>query len=301
MIPYITVPELSYYAPQAVLPSTTSQKSGLIFQATKMLDAAIGRAEHGLEIHNVYNAPIPLDLNITGVLPEGPFIRWLETTANVIVPGTGYSQQVNLSDFDVEKFSGVIKYQKIIYGGGVWPRKFEPFASLYNETISPYHSGTITQIDDNALPYRMTTSYRSGYFTIVGISASAPSGSTDIEVSDVRDLQVGQEFTFDQDVTLDPNVSTRFITAIDTNTNIVSFFPSTSYSLTTTMFLRRIDTAVKVAVGMLINDLILLPGGSLRSFSVGYGRGALTKSWTRASARSAVSSNIMEIMSPYSI
>lgn len=291
---FLTIDELPFYVVNAPLPSTTSGKFTLIFQASSVIERIIGQS---LEIRN-YSVQIPLDLNYTGVLPYRRFIKWNNPEeGSISIPGVEGPISIDLSNFDVETDPGIIKYR----GGGVFSKWGNTSQSLWDDTIYPYHSKNIAHIDDNVNPYLLNASYRAGYFTTVDITASGAAGTDQVTVSSVVDLAVNNEFSFSGDVANEPSVSSRTILSINDLTNTITFTPAVSYNLTTAMTLRMIDTNIKVAMGLLIGSFVTFPGSyDLISFSKGLGRGALTKSWTRSSKRSSIADPmVMSLLSSY--
>jgi len=294
---YATEEELALLTPQVSVPTSTVKKRGYLYAASVAIDGAIGRPKYGLEIRTIRNEQIPLDLNFNGILQHTPHLDWADTTGQVIIPGQGTNQTVTLSDFDVEYESGVIRYKKILTGGA-WPRQFGSTSGSWHETISPYHSGSLNTIDGNELPYRLTASYKAGFFTIQAIAGSgSPSGSDSVQVTDVTDLSIGDNFYFSADPVNQSDVSQRLITAINTTTGVVSFTPSVNYALTTSMSLRKIDLAVRMALGLIIADMITFPPNTFR-FNKGLGRSALVKQWERATKRS-IPPAAMELLVDY--
>jgi hypothetical protein len=295
---YLTLDELPFYTPQVTLPTKIPAKMGYIYMASKMIDAACGRSELGLQMRDIIKPQIYLDLNITGLLPVHPFVRWIDTIATVFIPGTGARQNLTLTDFDIEYQPGIIKYKKLLTGGS-WPRSQEPTTGPWADTIGPYHSGSPYLIDDNSLPYMMQASYRAGFFTEVDILATGNIGDTSISVSSANDIFVGQEFSFSQDITNEVTTDIRIVTAVATgvSSGSISFSPALAYTLMPPAKLRRIDRAVREAVGLIISSLITFPPDTYR-YDKGLGRNSILKRYEK-NVKRPIPPSAMELLGRY--
>lgn len=291
---YITVEETSLLIPQVSIPtSPVDKRLPYIHLASRLVDAAIGRSRFGLGVVDVINEPIALDLNYNGIFPHDPFVSWNADTMQITMKNAGRRPDVRVSDFEVDNNKGILRY--IGDTSGAWPMTRGGVSGPWNQTISPYHTGTLYQVENNETPFTMFANFKAGKFVITGIASSASAGSNQVTVLDTTGIIAGNEFYFSTDPVSDMDIDKRII--IDVTNNVVTFSPSLSYVLPSSAKFRQIDHAVRVACGMVISDLITFPSNTIK-YSKSLGKGEIAKSWTRS-----VSNNLpvaaYELLSPY--
>jgi|ERR1041384_619677 hypothetical protein len=303
---YLTVDELTRFAPQVEVDD--DQAEFYIELGSGDVDVACRRAEHGLGLTMLYDQQIPLDKNLSGILAHTPFHSWGDDTPVLIEPGSAVPlPQLELSNFDVKKSSGIIRYTAPLIGFGFVPL-MHTVSTNYAQLQSAYRSGNVNQIDGNRFPFQLTASYRAGFFSILDLVANgddADSGESDpavsigdntCTVSDASGLKRGQQFYFSSDPVEEPSVSTRTITGIADD--VVTFSPAVRSTVTVDAQFRAIDLAVRRATGIMIANLVTYPVGTSK-YSKGLGRAAIIKHW-QARSNEPFDNKALSYLSRYS-
>ena len=279
--------EISLFAPIVAantLLASQETRLGLIRQASASIDGYCGRARYGLAVREIRNVTISLSQTLSGRLPTDNFIDWIGANADIFYFGNSTSiGSVLLADFSVDKEAGVIRNLGTMFAiNPDWPfRSRVSVASPRATATLPYHAGSSSQIEENASPYRMTVSFKAGIFAEKLVGPSGQVSADQVSLVDTVGVDVGREFYFSSDIENEPTVDRRFVTAVDHNTNLVTFEPVLGHTLAISdEKFRMIDFAVRSACGDIISDLITYPPNT-RNFSKGLGKGDITKQWVR--------------------